>query len=71
MYENHCCGGGHCGPLPGYDFNCPQCHKEAYAPTGEPLKPKDLFSCSQCQSEFEVIGELSDNYFEVSLSDLN
>ncbi len=54
MRENYCCGGGHCGILPGYDFICPQCGFDTYAPTGEPLKEGEKFICNHCASHFQV-----------------
>ena len=68
MQENHCCGGGHCGPLPGYDFICPLCKKDAYAPTGDPLQTHAFFTCSQCASRFQVKG-IRDNVFDVIVVD--
>ena len=67
MYENYCCGGGHCGPLPGYDFACPQCGLDSYAQTGEPLNVRDTFSCVLCQANFQVLRTRGDNDFEVQL----
>lgn len=68
MYENYCCGGGHCGVLPGYDFKCPECSRDSYAQTGEPLYVLDEFSCSSCGTSFQVTRVLSDNHFEIAFN---
>ncbi len=55
MYEDHCCGGGHCGPLPGYEFNCPLCNEETLCRTGYPLKVEQRFKCIKCKGSLKVL----------------
>ena len=56
MSEDYCCGGGHCGPLPGYNFNCPACEVDSFCRTGRPLKVEQTFKCLRCKTEMKVLG---------------
>lgn len=67
MTEDYCCGGGHCGPLPGYTFQCPACNSHSFCRTGYPLKAGENFKCLRCKTSMEVIS-ISGNVFEVSYS---
>lgn len=64
MTEDHCCGGGHCGPLPGYNFKCPLCNEESGCRTGTPLQVGESFKCMSCDKKFEVLN-INDNLFDV------
>lgn len=65
MTVDFCCGGGHCGPIPGYDFECPKCKKFSGCRTGEALEKGDVFKCAYCEDKFEVQQVLEDSYFMV------
>lgn len=66
MTEDHCCGGGHCGPVPGYDFHCPFCDKDTGCRTGTALKEGRTFKCMSCRKAMIVDEVLEVPYFEVS-----
>lgn len=55
MHEDYCCGGGHCGPLPGYEFHCPACDEDSLCRTGYPLKVSQKFKCIKCKQKFSVL----------------
>lgn len=59
----NCCGGGHCGPLPGYFFICPKCDEDALGKTYYPLEEKDTIRCNMCRHELTVIKKNSDTQF--------
>lgn len=60
LEPDYCCGGGHCGPLPGYTFVCPSCHMPSGCRTGEHLRPGELLTCYLCQRQLRLVRELSD-----------
>jgi hypothetical protein len=66
MTEDYCCGGGHCGPLPGYNFHCPACDKDTYCRTGKPLKEGQTFKCLRCKKAMTVLS-MDGSSFEVEL----
>ncbi len=64
----HCCGGGHCGPLPGYIYNCPKCNEEdVIGMTGYPLVKGDILRCGECLHKLKVIKKISDTKFTFKL----
>jgi hypothetical protein len=65
MHEDYCCGGGHCGPLPGYTFVCPLCDKNSICRTGVPLKEGKNFKCLSCKEAFNVVSLVDKNNFVV------
>jgi hypothetical protein len=65
MNEDYCCGGGHCGPLPGYTFACPLCEKDSICRTGVPLKEGKKFKCLSCKEQFTVVTLVNKNNFIV------
>lgn len=65
MEEDYCCGGGHCGPLPGYTFVCPSCTKNSLCRTGVPLKEGKKFKCLSCKQQYTVLEILDKNNFKV------
>ena len=65
MEEDHCCGGGHCGPLPGYEFHCPLCDKNSMCRTGYPLKEGQKFKCINCKGKLLVLN-IDGKMFKVS-----
>ena len=64
MEEDHCCGGGHCGPLPGYEFHCPLCSEDSMCRTGYPLKSGQKFKCINCKDKMLVL-EINGKMFKV------
>lgn len=65
MTIDYCCGGGHCGPVPGYEFTCPECGKESACRTGFALKVGQSFACLRCKSIIKVNAIREDSLFEV------
>ena len=60
LQPDYCCGGGHCGPLPGYFFQCPSCGKPSGCRTGEPLQPGQILTCYLCKRRMRMIRELAE-----------
>ncbi len=63
----NCCGGGHCGPQPGYFFTCPKCNEEDIGRTYYPLDKNDKMKCSFCQQVLTVTKKISDTKFTFQL----
>ena len=61
---DYCCGGGHCGPVPGYIYECPVCEKSTLCKTGNSLKIDDSLTCNFCKEEITVVEELDDGTFD-------
>jgi len=68
MSEDYCCGGGHCGPLPGYEFHCPLCHNDSLCRTGYPLKLGQTFKCLKCKEPLKVL-EINEKMFKLQAVD--
>jgi hypothetical protein len=66
MSEDYCCGGGHCGPLPGYNFHCPSCDVDSFCRTGNPLRIQQKFKCLRCKTEMKVI-EIHGSTFKIDV----
>jgi len=66
MTEDYCCGGGHCGELPGYTFTCPSCESHSFCRTGSPLNVGEDFKCLRCKKSMKVLTIQEEN-FEVEL----
>jgi hypothetical protein len=66
MTEDYCCGGGHCGELPGYTFHCPLCSTDSFCRTGKPLNKTERFKCLRCKTVMEIL-DISGDLFKVSL----
>ena len=60
LEPDYCCGGGHCGPLPGYTFQCPSCGKPTGCRTGEALQPGEFLTCFLCKRRMKMVRELAD-----------
>jgi hypothetical protein len=63
---DNCCGGGHCGPVPGYTYECPVCEKSTMCRTrnGRALDVDESLTCSLCKEEITVVEVLSDGTFD-------
>jgi hypothetical protein len=68
MSEDYCCGGGHCGPLPGYNFHCPACDVDTFCRTGNPLKVEKTFKCLRCKAVMKVL-DIQGSTFQVDICD--
>ena len=55
LFGDYCCGGGHCGPLPGYFYNCPYCDEETNFKTGNSLKLGEIMECEFCSGLIQVV----------------
>ena len=66
LEEDHCCGGGHCGPVPGYFLQCPRCNEESNPKTFYPLEEGKKLTCTFCHLEIIAIKKLSPTSFEFS-----
>ncbi len=60
LEPDYCCGGGHCGPLPGYTFTCPSCGKESGCRLGDYLQPTQVLTCFLCQREMRAVDQLGE-----------
>jgi len=70
LTPDYCCGGGHCGPLPGYYFKCPLCDKDSSARTGSELRPGESLQCFLCKGKIKAItrqGEYTYDFEEVPM----
>lgn len=64
----NCCGGGHCGPQPGYFFTCPKCNTEdVIGRTYYPLVEGDKLKCGECGERITVTKKISDTKFTFQL----
>ena len=61
---DYCCGGGHCGPVPGYMYECPACEQSVLCRTGNALRVDDSLTCALCEEEITVVEELDDGTFD-------
>jgi len=67
LTPDYCCGGGHCGPLPGYFFQCPHCDLDTQARTGYALKIEEHLKCTFCKGKIKATKQLSEFSFEFEL----
>ena len=64
LTPDYCCGGGHCGPLPGYFYQCPHCNMDSQCRTGYPLSLDEHLKCSFCKGPIKAIKQNSEFQFE-------
>lgn len=64
LSPDYCCGGGHCGPLPGYFFQCPHCNVDTQCRTGYALQVEEHLSCTFCKGKIKAKKQLSEFQFE-------
>jgi hypothetical protein len=64
LTPDYCCGGGHCGPLPGYFFVCPHCNRDSKCRTGYPLSVNESLKCRFCKSEIKAVNQIAEFQFE-------
>jgi len=55
LEPDYCCGGGHCGPLPGYVFDCPSCGKRTGCRLGDYLNVGEILTCYLCKVRIRAI----------------
>ena len=67
LTPDYCCGGGHCGPMPGYRYKCPHCDKSANCRTYYPLKVGDSLKCNICNGKIEAKNKIEEFKFEFEL----
>ena len=67
LTPDYCCGGGHCGPMPGYFYKCPHCGEETQARTGFELEAGEKLKCSLCKESITATNQLSKFKFEFAL----
>lgn len=60
LEPDYCCGGGHCGPLPGYFFTCPSCGEETACRLGDYLQAGEILTCYLCRREMKAVDQLAD-----------
>ena len=68
LTPDYCCGGGHCGPMPGYFYECPHCENETQARTGFELQEGDALTCCLCKEKITAIEKKSNFTFIFNLS---
>ncbi|MCH2207181.1 MAG: hypothetical protein MK132_15100 [Lentisphaerales bacterium] len=64
LSPDYCCGGGHCGPLPGYFYVCPHCNMDTQCRTGYALQVGEHLSCTFCKGKVKATKQLSEFKFE-------
>jgi len=67
LEPDYCCGGGHCGPLPGYFYDCPLCEKDTNCKTYYPLKEGGMLKCNFCNGEIKATKKLSEFEYEFEM----
>ena len=69
LSPDFCCGGGHCGPMPGYFYTCPHCEQETQARTGDELREGESLKCTLCKEEIFATKKLTAFKFEFQLQE--
>jgi hypothetical protein len=64
LTPDYCCGGGHCGPMPGYIYKCPYCNEDTNAQTFDYLKVGQGLICAVCKEEMKAVKKISEFVFE-------
>ena len=64
LSPDYCCGGGHCGPLPGYFYQCPHCNLDSQCRTGYALAIDEHLSCTFCKGKITAVKQNSEFQFE-------
>jgi DNA-directed RNA polymerase subunit RPC12/RpoP len=67
LTPDYCCGGGHCGPMPGYYYKCPHCNEETSAKSFDSLKVGERLKCTICQGKIEAVTKNDEFDFEFKL----
>ena len=67
LTPDYCCGGGHCGPMPGYFFQCPHCDLDTQVRTGFALQVDEHLKCGTCKGKIKATKQLSEFKFEFEL----
>ena len=67
LAPDFCCGGGHCGPLPGYFYDCPHCEAEANCRTGAELQVGEKLTCFNCRGQIEAKERISQFTYKFEL----
>ena len=60
LEPDFCCGGGHCGPLPGYLYVCPGCGQETGCRTGDYLEIGETLTCYLCQRQIRATEQIDE-----------
>ena len=69
LSPDYCCGGGHCGPLPGYYFDCPHCELESSCRTGYELQVGGKLTCFTCKGTITATERISEFVFTFDLGE--
>ena len=69
LEPDYCCGGGHCGPLPGYDFRCPSCGKDSADRLGDYLQVGEILTCYFCRRRMRAIERIGDFEYRFEFAD--
>ena len=69
LEPDYCCGGGHCGILPGYFYECPYCQEEANMRLGTYLELEQTLQCDYCHKSILAKKKINDFCFEFFLLD--
>ena len=67
LTPDYCCGGGHCGPLPGYFYVCPHCGMDSQCRTGYPLNENEHLTCTFCKGKIKAVIQNAEFEFEFEL----
>jgi len=69
LEPDFCCGGGHCGPLPGYIYVCPGCGQETGCRTGDYLEVGETLTCYLCQRQIRATEQMDEFEYRFVFSD--
>jgi len=71
LEPDYCCGGGHCGPMPGYYYFCPGCKIDSSAPIGYPIQVGQFLTCRNCKTKIEAKERYNEYLFDFVMVDNN
>lgn len=69
LEPDYCCGGGHCGPLPGYRFTCPRCEKYSGCRLGDYLEIGQALTCYFCECRMRATKQLGEFEYRFTFDD--
>ena len=69
LQPDYCCGGGPCGPMPGYFYKCPFCNEETSFKTKAFLELGDVLSCDVCFKNIKAKKKITPFVFDFTLED--
>lgn len=68
LQPDYCCGGGHCGPMPGYYFSCPHCGEDSSCRTGYELQVGEELTCFTCKGKIKAVEQHAEFSFTFEMT---